>query len=367
MNANLQKLLEGSVLNEETKTALVEAWEAKLTEARETIAAELREEFALRYENDKNTIVEATEKMVKDALQEEFNELAEDKKAIKELKMKLKEQNEKLAEKALGFIKDMVAEEIQEFRTERKQVSEGMGKLQKFVQTQLSEELKEFSHDRNELIRERVEFEKTKATKLKEARDQFIKSAAKVTEKVIRESLTAEIKQLREDINESKKAHFGKKLFEAFATEYMNSHYSEGSEVKKLTKVLESTKRQVQALSEQLKTKDRQLMEAKKEAKLREELLERNESLNKLLSPLNKDQRKIMQKLLESTPTQKLEENFKKYVGKVVNEDFRHDKRNVLNETTKIEYDGNRGQTSKLTESKEDDSVTRLKSLAGIK
>lgn len=250
MNANLQKLLEGSVLNEETKTALVEAWEAKLTEARETIAAELREEFALRYENDKNTIVEATEKMVKDALQEEFNELAEDKKAIKELKMKLKEQNEKLAEKALGFIKDMVAEEIQEFRTERKQVSEGMGKLQKFVQTQLSEELKEFSHDRNELIRERVEFEKTKATKLKEARDQFIKSAAKVTEKVIRESLTAEIKQLREDINESKKAHFGKKLFEAFATEYMNSHYSEGSEVKKLTKVLESTKRQVQALSE---------------------------------------------------------------------------------------------------------------------
>ena len=46
-------------LTEEVKAGIQEAWEGKLPEARDQLTAELREEFAQRYEHDKGQIVEA--------------------------------------------------------------------------------------------------------------------------------------------------------------------------------------------------------------------------------------------------------------------------------------------------------------------
>ena len=50
----IKPLLDSGIINEETQTALSEAWESKLDETREIVRAELREEFASRYEHDKN-------------------------------------------------------------------------------------------------------------------------------------------------------------------------------------------------------------------------------------------------------------------------------------------------------------------------
>ena len=47
------------VLSEEVKAAISEAWSKKLDETKENAKAELREEFARRYDNDKKQIVEA--------------------------------------------------------------------------------------------------------------------------------------------------------------------------------------------------------------------------------------------------------------------------------------------------------------------
>jgi len=55
----LKELLESDLLDENTKASIQEAWEKNLVEAREAVAVELREEFATRYENDKNQLVEA--------------------------------------------------------------------------------------------------------------------------------------------------------------------------------------------------------------------------------------------------------------------------------------------------------------------
>ena len=49
----IEQLLSSEVLSEEVRNTLTEAWEAKLSEAREEITAELREEFANRYEDVK--------------------------------------------------------------------------------------------------------------------------------------------------------------------------------------------------------------------------------------------------------------------------------------------------------------------------
>jgi len=53
----LKELLNNDLLDEDTKASIQEAWETNLVEARDAVAIELREEFATRYENDKNTLV----------------------------------------------------------------------------------------------------------------------------------------------------------------------------------------------------------------------------------------------------------------------------------------------------------------------
>jgi hypothetical protein len=51
----IKPLLDSDLINEEAQQQISEAWEAKLNEAREQVRAELREEFAQRYEHDKNS------------------------------------------------------------------------------------------------------------------------------------------------------------------------------------------------------------------------------------------------------------------------------------------------------------------------
>ena len=53
----IKPLLESGLVNGETAQAINEAWEAKLSEAREQVRSELREEFARKYEHDKNVMV----------------------------------------------------------------------------------------------------------------------------------------------------------------------------------------------------------------------------------------------------------------------------------------------------------------------
>ena len=58
MAVTFNELLEGAGLSEEARSTIQEAWESRLTEAKEELTAELREEFAQRYEHDKNQIVD---------------------------------------------------------------------------------------------------------------------------------------------------------------------------------------------------------------------------------------------------------------------------------------------------------------------
>lgn len=368
MNSNLMKLLESSVLNEETKTSLLEAWDGMITEAREEISAELREEFANRYQHDKRLVVEATDKMIQESLKKEFDELAEDKKAIKETRVALEKQKVKMAESTAKFIKKVLESEIKEFRTERKQVNEGIMKLQKFVNKQLTEEIADFAKDKVALTEERILFEKNKKKVMAEAKKQFITKAATLSEKVIREALTSEISQLRQDLNESKKKAFGAKLFEAFAAEYMSSHYNEKSHVSNMNKVLENLKKQLTEAKNTIEAKNSQLNEAKKQVRVIKEMKERNEQLNKLLSPLNKEQRQVMNKLLENVQTSNLSDNFRKYISIVLKEDGTTTKQKLTENSKpsiKTEYNGNRSEDTSNDDF--NSTLMEIKRLSGIK
>ena len=62
----LKTLFENDVVSEEVRQQIEEAWEAKVRENKMQATAELREEFAKKYEHDKSTMVEAIDTMLND-------------------------------------------------------------------------------------------------------------------------------------------------------------------------------------------------------------------------------------------------------------------------------------------------------------
>ena len=84
MAVTFNELLEGTELSEEVRGSIQEAWNSKLSEAKEQLTAELREEFAQRYEHDKSLIVEAMDNFITTKVTAEVEELADDRKALAE-------------------------------------------------------------------------------------------------------------------------------------------------------------------------------------------------------------------------------------------------------------------------------------------
>ena len=74
----LKTLFENDVVTQEVRAQIEEAWEGKIRENKQAVTAELREEFAQKYEHDKATMVEAIDTMLNDRLGSEIAEFAED-------------------------------------------------------------------------------------------------------------------------------------------------------------------------------------------------------------------------------------------------------------------------------------------------
>ena len=108
----IKPLLESGIINEETSVAINEAWESKLNEAREQVRAELREEFAQRYEHDKNIMVEALDKMVTDGLSTEIEEFQIERQAMNEDRVNAKRKLHENANKFNNFMVEKLSEEI---------------------------------------------------------------------------------------------------------------------------------------------------------------------------------------------------------------------------------------------------------------
>ena len=84
----LKTLFENDVVSEEVRRDIEEAWNAKVKENRLEATAELREEFAKKYEHDKATMVEAIDAMITEKLAEEIAEFQDDRKQLAEAKAK---------------------------------------------------------------------------------------------------------------------------------------------------------------------------------------------------------------------------------------------------------------------------------------
>jgi hypothetical protein len=359
----LKSLFENNVISEEIKESIEKAWDARINENRAQVTQELREEFAQRYEHDKQVMVEAIDRMLGDQLREEIAQFVEDRDQLAEAKAKVVAKSKKDAEKMKEFIVRQLATEVKDLHEDQKQMADKFIKLERFVVEALAQEIAEFHTDKQELAETKVRLIREGKQAFTKVKQEFIQRAAKLVESTVEKTLTTEIGQLKEDIETARRADFGRKLFEAFANEYQTSYLSEKSETAKLLKVINQKELEV-ATAKNDAAQARQLAESKEhKIKALVESQERQHVMNELIAPLNGSQKQIMTELLESVQTTKLKSSFEKYLPAVIAGEAPQ-KRKALVEAKEVT--GNKIPNS-ASSSETDSNIIDIRKLAGLK
>jgi hypothetical protein len=351
----ISKLVESGVISEDTQKSIQEAWDNKVKENKEQAAAELREEFAKRYEHDKKNMVEAIDKMMTDKLSEEITKFVEDRKALAVEKAGYKTKVGEHSAKLESFVMNKLAGELAELHADRKSVHENFTKLEDFVVAALATEIKEFHEDKKGVVETKVKLVKEAKEQMKKLKDAFIKKSAKVVEDAVSTQLSKELAQLREDITNAREINFGKKIFEAFASEYQASYLNEKSETARLLKVVDAQMLKIEEAKKSIEEKQAVIESKEQEIARNKDLMERKETMVELLKPLSKEKAEVMNQLLESVQTKDLKTAYAKYLAPVM------DEKSAAAPSKKIisEAQGNRSQ-------REDADLTNIRKLAGI-
>ena len=350
----ISKLVESGAISEDVQKSIEEAWTSKVKENREGVSAELREEFAKRYEHDKGNMIEAIDKMMTEKLSEEISKFITDRKALAQEKVAYKENVGKHSAKLQEFIMKKLAEELKELHGDRKGVHENFSKLEEFVVNALAKEIKEFHADKKGGVETKVKLVAEAKKQMAKLKETFIQKSAKVVQEAVTKKIAEEMKQLREDISKAREINFGKKIFEAFASEYQASYLNEKSETSKLMKVVDETTLKLADAEKAVKEKDAVIKTAEAQAKRQAGLMERNEKMADLLKPLGKEKGEVMAQLLESVQTEKLQASYDKYLPHVMSEKPIATQKKVISEA--------KGDRSK----REDADLTYIRKLAGV-
>lgn len=117
--------------------------------------------------------------------------------------------------------------------------------------------------------------------------------------------LAEELNELRTDIEAARKNEFGRRIYEAFSAEFNDRYVDEAG-----------TQLSLAEAQKQLKTKEQQIKEMSDEFAT----LKRKVKLDEVLSPLAGRQRSVMEAILRSVDTDRLEEGYKTFIGRVVRE-----------------------------------------------
>ena len=315
----IKPLLDNGIINEETRTAISEAWEARLSEAKETVRAELREEFAQRYQHDKSVMVEALDKMVTESLTAELQEFADEKQKLAEDRVAFKQHMVESASKFDNFLVSKLAEEIKELRSDRKVYEGAVSKLENFVIRALAEEIKEFEADKKAVVETKVRLVAEGKAKLAELQKKFVAQSAIAVKEAVTSSLESELTQLKEDIQIARENMFGRRLFEAFASEFAGTHLNENKQIRQLQSQVELVTGKLSEAVHAIEDKNVLVESKEKEIRIIRESAERKEKLAEMLKPLNKEKSAIMRDLLESVSTAKLQSSYEKYLPAVLN------------------------------------------------
>ena len=244
MDEILNKLLQSELLSEETKAEISQQW----TSSVEAFKTQVREEVSM----------------------EVRNELAE---------QWISERDE-----LIGKVDTFVAEAL------TKEISELKGDIERFrdLEAEYAEKLVEEKH---KLAAEVA----TELDALVDKIDAFFEMR-----------LSAEMDELKEDLEIVKQNEFGRRMFEAFATEFSKNFVDEEAVHSKLSAAEQKLADAERALAESEEKINKMIREAKMEA---------------VLAPLTGKKREQMAMVLKNVDTARLEESYKFFIGRIMKED----------------------------------------------
>jgi len=365
----IKPLLDSDLVNEDTRAAIQEQWEAKMGEVKTQVTAELREEFARRYEHDKSTMVEALDKMVTDTLTEELAQVAEEKKKLAEDRAKFVARMKETSGTFDKFLVGQLSEEIKELHGDRTAQAAVVNRLEKFVVSQLAEEIQDFQQDRQDVHNTKVNLVKEARSQFAELKKNFVEKSSEIVKEAVQKNLTSELTQLKEDIQSAKENTFGRKIFEAFASEFGSSYLNENQEIRKLEAKVTEIEGQLTEANSAIAEKSQIIESKENEVKAITESVNRKEVMGDLLSKLNKEKGAIMRDLLESVQTEKLQSAFDRYIPAVLDgakTKIKEDKV-IVNESRK-EVSGNKQtKTQPAIQEVDDSNIIDIRRLAGLK
>jgi hypothetical protein len=361
----IKPLLESGLIKEDIAQELNEAWQSKLNEAREQVRAELRDEFAQKYEHDRSVMVEALDKMLTENLTAEIKEFRAERQAMNEDRVKAQQKLRENATKFNEFMVTRLAEEIKELRNDRKIQKENQEKLQQFIVHALAREIKEFSQDKKAVVEAKVKLVAEGRKQLTALKQKFVKESAEKLKVAVTQCLSAELTQLKEDIKVAKENNFGRELFEAYACVFSATHLNEKAETRKLMQQLKNKEVQLAEAQKVIDEKLKLVESKEREVRIIKETTQRKETLTQLLSTLNREKAEVMKSLLESVHTTKLQAAFDKYLPAVLNNgtEKKHAQKQNLSESKLItEVTGDKSAKIEV-EQEGDDSIIEFKNL----
>lgn len=333
-----------STLSVTEKGAISEAWDAE----KRTLAAEMRDEFAQRFNEDKAKIIEGVQTMTDAVINEEMSKMYDEKRKLTEDRVAIRSKLQKFSQ----FSNEILSEEVKELRSDRVALGESLKLFAEFSNEIISEEVVDFRKEKSQLIEARVKLISEGKKQINEAKHNFIMRASTSAEKFIIEQTKSELSELKTQINEASNNMFGRKIFEAFATEFMGTQYREGSELRKLNEsivTLTNEKEEMELKSIILET---EVEKSRKKINIIESSHKREGIMSMLLKPLNKQQQHIMEGLLEQTPNNKLTEGYNKYLGAVLKQDAQPVNRSPKGTRSKLTESTHNGDRSKKPSAK---------------
>ena len=314
----VKQLFENNVISEEIKSEIESAWQSRIQENRDQVTAELREEFAQKYEHDKSAMVEAVESMLADRLQAELSEFAEDRQGLIEAKAKYAKKMKDDSKTMESFVLQNLKKELSELHEDRQKVAGNVAKLESFIVDTLAKEIAEFHADKKDLAETKVRLVRESKAKFEAVKKEFISRSAKIIEETVSKGLRSEMTQLKEDIEAARRNDFGRRIFESFASEYAASYLNEKSETSKLLKTVELKQQELEEAAK-IVAETQKIVESKdSEIRVIRDQVKRKEIMSELLSPLSGDKKDVMKQLLESVQTEKLHASFDKYLPAVM-------------------------------------------------
>jgi len=230
--------------------------------------------------------------------------LTEDtKKQLEEtLSRKMEEKAQQIREEVEAEVKTDLAEK---YAQDKEELVEAMDTA---LEKALNEEIAELKED----IERFRDLEAEYAEKLVETRQQMAENVKNDMTKLLEgldayvdQRLHAELDELRESIEDVRKENHGRKILETIGEEYRRMFTEEDDYEQKVLEKEEALNK----VNEQLK-----------EAKDRLRSVEREQKMEDVLESLSGQKREVMAAILQGIPTERLDEAYRRYIGKVLRE-----------------------------------------------